>query len=139
MSSVLPSAPVTLTHAYLHYLDDLRWLSAYATHCPLALADPDQPPTGWSYSLPGDPGHAGDVERDDSDEWIHQALIVLWHRQTGRITGQFLWRVTWTRSAGWIDRWYARVLTQPWQPYPSDFLRDIRTPLIQGQPFVGLP
>lgn len=139
MASVLPAAPVTLTHAYLQYLDDLRWLSAAATHCPLALADPDQPATGWSYSLPGDPGHAGDIERDDAEEWIHQALIVLWHRQTGHVTGQFLWRVMWTRSAGWVNRWYARWSPQSWQPYRSEFLHDIRQALTHGQPFIRWP
>ena len=127
-----PLAPVTLTDAYSHYLDELSWFHAHAQHMPLGLADPDQPHTGWSYTLPGDPGHLGEIECNHPTEWIHQALIALWSRDQNRLAGRFFWRVTWTASAGWVDRWFARIAPNPWQPYVSDFFMDHLTIMTKG-------
>ena len=132
LTSGHPAAPITLTDAYSHYLDELRWFTAHAVHSPLGLSDPDQPATGWSYSLPGDPGHVGEIERTQPDEWVHQALIALWERRQGAVTGRFLWRVTWTASAGWVDRWFARIAPNPWQPYASDFFMDYLPVITKG-------
>lgn len=128
-----PTATLTVFDAYNQYLDELSWLTTHAQRCPLGLSDPDQPLSGWCFSLPDDPGHPGDLERQTAKSFIHQGLIFVWYRQKGHVGMQFVWRVIWHLNSGWSDHWYYRVSGGTWQPYPSDFVLDVMIPMLRQE------
>lgn len=133
-----PTTTLTILDAYSEYLDEMRVLTTHAHRCPLGLSDPDQPLTGWCYSLPDDPGHTGSLERQTRDVFIHQGLISIWYHREGQISTQFLWRVAWVCEAGWHTQWYVRRPGQSWESYPSDFVLDTIDLLPRGLPLPAM-
>ncbi|WP_053958103.1 hypothetical protein [Sulfobacillus thermosulfidooxidans] len=114
------SLPITVTDAFMHYLDELRLITRHATRCPLGLADPHQPTAHWAYSLPGDPGHVFEAS-GNAREWHHEALVHLWYRDAqGVIISRWIWRVAYYDPEGWVDTWYARSPHQTWQLMSDD-------------------
>ena len=129
-----PTATLTIFDAYTQYLDELSWLITHAQRCPLGLADPDQPSSGWCFSLPDDPGHPGHLKRQTAKTFIRQGLIFVWYRQDGRVSAQFVWRVIWHRDSGGSDHWYSKTPGETWQSYLSDFVLDVMTPMLRQEP-----
>lgn len=102
---------------WLECLDTIRWIQRHAARVPLGVADPDQPATGWCYSLSGDPGHPWAGHAYQRTSWIHDGVIHVWFRQDGHLHREWLleaWHMV--VNGPWRFRWLTRRRDGTWMP-----------------------